>query len=248
MAKLHELLAVESDLEKVYGQILEETRTNFTKHTERYFGFQQRVELFDEEAPDEPDQNKEMDDTVPRKLEYTAEHVVRYLDAVLQKEKTNQTAVGDIVVDGTVIAKDVPATFLLGLENKLKNIRDKVYKAIPTLQPGVKWERDESLGADVYKKAYPDEKFRTKKVRKNHVLAEATEKHPAQVEVYTEDEKVARLVTNTWCGMISSAEKSALLGRIDKLLYAVKKARQRANMTKVVDTTIGKELFEYICG
>jgi len=174
-------------------------------------------------------------------------HIVRYLDAVLQKERTNQEARSDLVVDGTVIAKDVPATFLLGLETKLKTVRS-VYETIPTLQPGIKWERDDTQGKDVYRRAHPEEKFRTKKNMKNHVVAEATKEHPAQVQVYNEDEKVARIVTDTWCGMVSPAEKSALLGRIDKLIRAVKKARQKANTTEVIKTTIGKELFTYING
>ena len=245
MSKLHELLAVEGDLEGAYKQILQETKVNFTKHPDRYFGIHQRIELFDETAPQEADQHKELDDTVINKLEYTSEHIIRYLDAVLQKEKTNQEAKADIIIDGTNIASDIPATFLLGLESKLKKIKE-IYSAIPTLQPGVSWEKDETEGPHVYKKSNPEEKFRTKKVRKNHVLAEATDKHAAQVEVYTEDEKVAKVITDTWCGMISSAEKSAILSRIDKLMRAVKKARQRANTTEVIDINIGKSLFDYI--
>ena len=85
-----------------------------------------------------------------------------------------------------------------------------------------------------------------KKVLKNHVKAKATDKHPEQVEIYSEDERVARIITDTWCGMITPAEKSALLGKVDKLLRAVKKARQKANTTEVVDISIGKELFDYI--
>lgn len=248
MAKLHELLAVEGDLEGTYKKILEETKANFTKHPDRYFGQHQRVEPFDENAPKEADSHKEMDDTVPDKLDYTEGHVIRYLDAVQQKERTNQEARADLVVDGKTIASDVPATFLLGLENKLKMIRSAIYDTIPTLQPGIKWEKDESQGPNIYKRVHADEKFRTKKVMKNHVIAEATKEHPAQVQVYNEDEKIARVITDTWCGMISSAEKSDLLGRVDKLLRAVKKARQKANTTETVNVTIGKELFAYIHG
>lgn len=246
MSKLHELLAVESDLAGTYAKIIEETKVNFTKHPDRYFGQHQRTEFLDENAPKEADIHKEMDDTVPAKLEYTSEHIIRYLDVVYQKEKTNQQAVADLVVDGITLAKSVPATFLLGLESKLKKVRDNVYASIPTLQPGIKWEEDKVMGKGVYKRAKPDEKYRTKKVMKNHVVAEATKEHPAQVQTYYEDEKIARVITDTWCGMISPAQKSALLGRIDKLIRAVKKARQRANTAGVVKSTIGKEIFDYI--
>lgn len=248
MPKLHELLAVEGDLEGTYKKILEETKANFTKHPDRYFGQHQRIENFDENAQPEPDTHKEMDDTVPAKLTYTEGHIVRYFDAVLQKERTNQEARADLAVDGKTIAENVPATFLLGLENKLKMVRSAIYETIPTLQPGIAWDKDESQGPNVYHRRYPEEKFRTKKVIKNHVRAEATKEHPAQVDTYSEDEKVAKVITDTWCGMISSAEKSDLLGRVDTLLRAVKKARQRANTTETVNVTIGKELFAYIHG
>jgi len=248
--KLHELLAVEGDLAGVYTSIVSETNTNFKKHPERYFGQHVRVELFDVDAPKESDLHKELDDTVKNKLDYTSDHIIRYLDAVLQKEKTNQIAFGDIEVDGVKIASNVPATFLLGLETKLKKIKNDVYLSIPTLQPGIKWEDDSSHEKKgVYKRVLPiDEKFRTKKIRKNHVVAVATKEHPEQVEVYTEDEKVARIVTDTWCGMLSPSEKSALIGRVDKLIMAVKKGRQKANYTEIVEATIGKELFNYING
>lgn len=248
MAKLHELLAVESDLEGTYNRILKETEVNFTKHPDRYFGEHIRVEFFDENAPKEADLHKEMDDTVKSKLKYSQKSIIRYLDAVLQKERTNQDARTDLVVDGITIAKDVPATFLLGLESKLKRIRASLFESIPTLQPGIKWEKDSEIGDDVYRMVNPIEKFRTKKVMKNHVISEATKEHPAQVNVYNEDEKVARIIGDKWCGMISSAEKSQLLSNIDKLIRAVKKARQKANTTEVVKMTIGKELFKFITG
>jgi hypothetical protein len=248
MAKLHELLAVESDLEGTYNRILKETGTNFIKHPDRYFGKHLRVDFFDENSPKEADVHKEMDDTVNSKLKYSQKSVVRYLDAVLQKERTNQEARADLIVDGITIAKDVPATFLLGLETKLKKVRTHLYETIPTLQPGVKWEKDISIGKDVYRMVNSEEKFRTKKVMKNHVVSPATDKHPAQVNVYNEDEKVARVITDTWCGMISSAEKSQKLNKIDKLIRSVKKARQKANTAEVVNMTIGKELFDFIEG
>lgn len=246
MSKLHELLAVEGDLAGTYQKIMAETKVNFTKHADRYFGQHTRVEMFDENAPQEADVHKEMDDTVLSKLDYTADHIIRYLDVVLQKETTNQFAVSDLVVDGVTIGTSIPATFLLGLESKLKKIRDDVYASIPTLQPGVKWEADETTGKGVFKRTFPDEKFRTKKVLKNHVKAKPTDKHSEQVEIYTEDVKIARIITDTWCGMISPAQKSAVLARIDKLIRAVKKARQQANSTEVVKVTIGKEIFNYI--
>lgn len=248
MGQLHEILAVEGDLETTYQKILIETGVQFTKHSDRFFGKYSRIEMFDELAPVEADDHQELDDTVMSKIGYTTEHIVNYFDAVYQKDKANQVAVADIVIDNNVVVKDVPVTFLLGLESKLKHVRKSIYDTIPTLQPGVKWEAADNVKEGAYKKVYADEKFRTKKVMKNHVIAEATDRHPAQVQTYNEDEKIGKVVTDTWCGMISPHEKSVLLARLDKMLRAVKQARQQANSIEVGNETIGEALFSYING
>lgn len=245
MGKLHELLAVEGDLDGTFKKIIEETTNTFAKKPALFFGFHKKLEMFDENASKAPDEMQELAETVHDKLDYTAEHIIRYIDAICQKDKTNQVATADLTVDGVVIGKNLPATFLLGLENKLKLIR-KIYAAIPTLPPGQKWDKSTTRGAHVFEMTHPEEKFKTAKAFKHQVLYEATEHHPAQIEKWEETENVGRYVTNRWSGMISPAQKSALIGRLDKLIRATKKARQRANTAEVVETYIGKELFTYI--
>jgi len=211
-------------------------------------GSQRRLEMFDENAPTHGEEDHiEMTTTASRRLDYQNGFVIRYFDAVLQKETTNQTAKTDLIVDGVVIAKAVPTTFLLGLETKLKELR-ATYDDIPTLAPGIKWEKDALKGNDVYQTANPEIRFKTEKIFKVQVLYDATKEHPAQVEKIPETKDVGRYTRTIWSGMMSPAEKSRLLGRIDTLLRAVKKARQRANSTDVVKTTIGQKLFEYING
>lgn len=245
MAKLHELLAVEGDLEGTYRKILEETKTTFTKKTEHFMGFVRTLQLFDEEAAPLAPDYKELDSTVDAKLDYQKGHVVRYLDAVLQKELTNTTAKADLVIDGKKIAKELPATFLLGLETKLKHVRD-VYSTIPTLQPGVKWVKDEDKGKGVYITENPEETYQTEKVVEPVVMYEATKEHPAQVKEAAKTIKTGKFTRKVWSGMLSPAEKSIILGKIDKLIRAAKKARQRANATEVVKATVAKEIFNYI--
>lgn len=250
MGKLHELIAVEGDLKGTYNRIIGETKTNFSKHPDRYQGSVKKEKYFDTEAPDVQDVEKTLDDTVYNKLEYTSEHIIRYIDAVYQKEKTNTVASADIIVNGNTIATNVPATFLLGMEAKLQFVRDNVYAQIPTLAPGIDWVPDpeHQLGEGVSKQAKPDQNWRTKKIRKAFVKYEATKEHPAQVETYTEDEKVSEVLTYNWSGMISPAKKSEILGRIDALIRAIKEARQRANSVEANKDTIGKEIFDYING
>lgn len=246
MAKLHELLAVEGDLEGAFKKILAESAAAFTKKvSELFYGAIRTLRLFDDEAQVTEPEHKHMTTTVKKRLDYQQEHVIRYLDAVLQKEATNQEAKADLVVDGVTIMAGLPATFLLGLESKLKKLRE-VYEAIPTLQAGVKWELDPNRGDDVYRTAHPDETFKTKKTMKPVVLYEATKQHPAQVKEVPEDVNVGKYTTEKWTGVLSPADKSALIGRLDKLIRAAKKARQRANTTEVVEISVGKEIFDFL--
>lgn len=244
---LHELLAVEGDLEGAHKKILEETRNTFTKKADHFFGQHRKLQMFADDGVEYPEEFKELDTTVNQKLEYLAGTEIRYFNALLGKESTNQVAVADLIVDGVTLGTDLPATFLLGMETRLKHLR-AVYEAIPTLRPGISWVKDESMGEDIYKTEKPDEKLKTETVVEPIVLYEATKEHPAQIKEVSKTRNVGKYITTTWSGMISSAEKSVILERIDKLIRAVKQARQRANTTEVVKRTIGKELFDYIHG
>ena len=136
--KLHELLAVEGELEAAYKMILNETKSTFSKRADHFGGHVKTYKPLDDSDIDVlPEQHKELVTTVDSKLSYMfGEHVIPYFDAVLQKEATNQGATADLVIDDEVIAGSLPATFLLGLETKLRQIRDVLQQA-PTLQPGV---------------------------------------------------------------------------------------------------------------
>jgi len=247
MAKLHEVLAVEGELEGAYKQILAETEKTFSGKPGFFMGSEERYESFlDESAHDFlPPEHQELTTTVPDKLSYMFNYVVRYVDAVLQKDASNQKAVADLVVDGVEIAKAVPATTLLGLESKLKQVR-AVLLAMPTLPAGIRWMPDEQLGKNVFRAEKPVEKVRTLKRKKFITVAEATTQHPAQVKEDVEEYNAGRKIKETWSGMVSSARKSEIIGNLDKLARAVKQARQRANCVDVENVKLGKKLVEFI--
>jgi hypothetical protein len=246
-AKLHEVLAVEGELEGVNKSVLDEAKHTFKAKPDHFLGSIKTYSPFDANDQDVmAPEYKEMVTTIGDKLAYVFEHVARYLDAVAQKEATNQTARADIVLgDGRVLAKDIPATFLLGLETKIKQWKE-VCQEIPTLAPGLSWKKDEARGKGVYVAEHPEETRRTKKTVKSKVLYDATKEHPAQIEKWAEDIPVGKFVTQRWCGMLSPADKSALLARLDELGRAVKQARQRANCAEIVDVKIGKTLFDFL--
>lgn len=242
---LHELLAVEGDLDGAHKKILNETKTTFTKKSDHFMGQHRKLEMFVEDGINYPEEHKAIDTTVQEKLDHMKKTEIRYFDAMLQKEATNQKAVSDLIIDGVVVGSDLPATFLLGMETRLKHLRS-VYEVIPTLQPGIEWEKDATQGDNIYKTSKPAEKLKTETIIEPVVLYEATKEHPAQVKEVSKVNTVGKYVSTTWSGMITPAEKSALIGKIDKLIRAFKQARQRANTTEVVKKSIGKELFAYI--
>jgi hypothetical protein len=245
MAKLHELLAVEKDLEGTFHAILKETHDTFSKKPGHFMGSNRRLQWHKDGEPAAPEENVALTSTVQEKLDYQQGHIARYLNAVLQKEATNQTAKADIVIDGKTIATELPATFLLGLETKLKQMR-ATYAKIPTLAPGIQWVLDADKGEGIYSRLHAEEVFKTEKTIVPQILYDATDKHPAQVEKIDEVKNVGTFIKNVWSGMMTTAEKSILLGKLDKLTRAVKQARQRANNTQVTKKSIGKELFDFI--
>jgi len=249
MAKLHEVLAVENELGGIDTKIREETAATFSKKAEHFIGWHKRYEPLDENDADgkTPDENHEMVTTVRQKLDYMFEHVARYIDAVYQKECTNQNATADIIIDGVIIAAEMPATFLLGLESKLKKWRE-VFDAIPTLPPGTAVELDPTQGAGVYVSKNDESRRKTKKTVNHKVLYEATKDHPAQIEKWNDDVVIGWTHTKAWYGFYSPAEKSEVLGRLDALARAVKQARQRANCQEVTNDHVGDALINYIMG
>lgn len=250
--KLHELLAVEADLEGRAKVVMNETQNVF-KNGNFFQGFHRTYKPFVDDGIDHPVEQSALATTVNAKLDYAGKAISQYYDALLQKESTNQVAVSDLVVDGQVIAEAVPATFLLGMESRLKTLRG-VYAQIPTLDQGIAWQLDEGKGKDIYVASAPEESMKTQRTIKSKVLYEARfpkegesgQSIPAVIDKWEEVENVGKYTKNTWCGMITPARKSELLDRIDQLLRAVKKARQRANTTEVVKSQIGAKLMDFI--
>ena len=249
-SQLHELLAVMTDLETVAKKTRDEAIHTFTKKQQHFAGACKTLTMFSEERKQEEESQKVIESlttTVNDKLDYIRVAQEKWYDALLQMESTNQNAVADLVVEGNVIAEKVPATFLLGMEGRLKALR-VVFDSIPTQNPSFEWILDPEKGKNVYVTANPITSQKQEKEFKFITLAEATKEHPAQVEKVTENKVVGMFTTRHWTGTITPSKKSDYLEKIDTLIRAVKKARQRANSTEVVKRNIGKQLLDYILG
>ncbi len=179
-------------------------------------------------------------------LREIGEEMTRLFDVTAAMDWSNQHARADVVLlsgsEPVTLLKDVPVTYLMFLEKSLVNI-ETVIRNLPTLDPTERWEYDASI--DGYRSA-PVGTVKTKKVRRNHVLAPATDRHPAQVESYTEDEPIGVWSTTKFSGALPAKRVNNLLNRVTALLTAVKFAREQANLEEVMDPRPGKIVFQYL--
>lgn len=249
---LHEILAIEQEVkanaERARTQLIETFRTkqsHFTgiRRTFRPFAVD---EGGNEAGGERLEAETQLAKTVPEQLDLVLREVGKALDMGMQLDEANTRAKADIVVDDQVLLSDVPATFLLQLERRLRELR-AVFKEIPCFDPVRLWSADPAADKKHVLRAEPVTTIRKQRVRKYNVMVEATKEHPAQVDIVEVDEPVGEIRSYEWTGMLSTGRKTALLEQLDRLLAAVKQARSRAN-TVTVDRklTVAKVLGDFL--
>lgn len=255
MGKLYEVLAVEGDAQGRAVKLVAETKATLSNKENLFKGHIRNLRLFDQNAERMTEidtiQKKDkteikVESTVPDSMNYLGCILSDYWDVMYQKEATNQVAKADIVMDGVTLLKDVPVTFLLCMENRLKDLRP-VLEAIPTLAPGVQWKLDEGYGRFIYTSPEITD-MKTKEDTEYRIIVQPTDKHPAQVVPVKTQFNIGAFTRTDWSGMISSAEKARLLEQFDKLAKAIKEARQRANAVDVITTKVGDTLIRTLLG
>lgn len=239
--KLNQLIAIESGLKTTSKKGVTVLYRDLDR-SQLFTGISRVYTPKDEDGDRLPSESTLVQKTAEATLFELGHTLARLFDVTLTKETANAKAKADVVVDGKVLLESVPVTYLLFLEKQLVDINTFV-AALPTLDPAQSWLRDENIGAFV---TAPTQTVRTKKVPRNHVLAEATDKHPAQVNLWHED-----VIVGTWTkidvsGAVSSTRKAELLERVSKLTAAVKFAREAANSIEVIDVSSSNKVFGYL--
>lgn len=248
MTVLHELLAVEQGLTTTAARVTNETSRTLGTKRSIFTGLTKKHEVFAEEDQHlvQATEYKEVQATVQDNLDYLGEELARLWDCSLQKEEANQRAKADIVVDGVVLAKDVPSIILLNMEKKLSNLLE-VYNVIPTLDAAVAWEVAAAQRPGIYQTKHSSERFQTVSTERWVEISPATREHKAQLVKQEEKKNIGKYVQTDFSGMISSVDKAGKIQRLTKLIREVKKARQRANNTEVkTDLTFGMDLLNYV--
>lgn len=243
MTRLNQIVAVEKGIKSRTFSELTEAHHQLAKNP-LLSGISRTYRPKDEEGEQLPPESTRVQVKAERVLETTAEILTKLFDVVATKDWANCTATADVVVDGRTLVKDAPVTYLLFLEKQLVDLHTFVRK-LPVLDAAESWEYDAS--ADCYA-TEPVNTVRTKKIPRNHVKAEATEKHPAQVEVYHEDVVVGYWRTIKFSGALPAKRVNELTERVEKLQHAVKFAREEANNAEITQRKLGEDIFGYLFG
>lgn len=244
MARLNQIIAVE----KGRKSAAEDTITkayHMAQKSDLFNGQRRDYEPLDEEGTTLPSEVQNVIATVNTVIEEFSAALGALTDITSVKVAANTRAYADVVVDGVTVVTQAPVEFLLFLEKRLQDIITFIGK-LPTLDPAINWTVDVATG--LYR-SEPVVRNSTKKVYRNHVKAEATDKHPAQVEVYTEDEVVGHWTTVKTSGAVPATQLIAWKIKAQALLAAVKFAREEANNIEVTETSgTGDAVLGYVFG
>lgn len=241
MTVLHQVLAVEKGLKSRVNRQATDL-FHLLKKNDFFFGMSRRYTPSDDLGERFPDENIVIRANVEDVLAETATLNIEYWDLVYSKDVANTKATADIRIGGLVLAEGVPVTYLLFLEKQLQDIRT-TFAAAPVLPLDENWTLDKAQGVF---RSDPVETNRTKKTPFAFEKAPATDKHPAQVEVMTEDVVVGKWAKTTFSRALTPGRKAKLLSRIDLLIQAVQYAREEANAQEVLDREIGRFFFDYL--
>jgi len=241
--KLYQHIITENEVKGAADKITKETMKVF-KSRDLLEGFYREYQPKDAAGDQLPTEAKEVVTTVEERLAWTEKKIAELLDFELVKDAGNMSAKADLVVGERALAKDVPATYLLALEKRLREIR-AYYDAIPTIDMSKNWEDGGKPG---HRKHGPVEQYRTAKKTIPVVLRPETKEHPAQVKAETQDVQIGKFLHTNFSGSAHPKDKAEWIAKIDRLIAATKRARMQANEVEVGDQQIGKEIFDYIHG
>ena len=245
MAKLNQIIAIEKGIKSRTTAAVNENYKLIQK-PDLFNGFDKKYQPKDEDGDKLPNESKFVQQQGLTVLTGTTKALTELYEVTARKDWTNTIAKADVVVDGVTLVVGAPVTFLLFMEKNLTDVRTFL-SHFPVLDAAEDWKIDPNSG--LYKTDSVSTS-RTKKVQRPLVMYPATQQHAAQTQLVTEDIIAGLWNTVKLSGALPRPVVAGYLERIEKLLKAVKEAREEANMTTEVDVgnDIGKATFGYIFG
>lgn len=241
MPKLNQVLAIEKQTKtNSYAQLTE--LYQLIQKGQLLNGVARSYKPIDEDGERLPPEGNQVQVRLTHLFKDMKRVLVPLYDATLQRDAANCGAKADVLVDGKKILEGVPAVYLLWLEKQLTDMHTVIVK-LPTLPLDESWQYDPNQ--DCFATS-PAETARTKKIPRAFVKAEATEHHPAQVEMVHEDKLVGYWTTTKFSGALPRDRAQELRERIEKLMAAVKFAREQANCVDAPPQSAGDAVFAYL--
>jgi uncharacterized protein with ParB-like and HNH nuclease domain len=243
MSKLNQIIAVVNGKKTKTAKAVTDVYHNIQKAT-MFEGIARSYRPSTEDGETFPPEKKLVQYKVNDAITEVSNALAELWDVTATQDWANCKAVADVKVDNLVLLQGVPVTHLLFMEKQLNDVHTFVSK-LPTLDSTEKWVYSDEQDA------YSSEESKTnktKKVLKNHVKAEATDKFPAQVDVFSEDIKVGEWSTIKYSGAIPAKKKNEMLERISKVQEAVKFAREEANSFEVSNQTVAEPILNFVFG
>ncbi len=241
--RLSNILAKYSDRTTVLKR--EETAAyHAIQRAEGLAGVVKTFEKTDEAAADQDTKVTLVQTRVDELSRKFVEFMAALIDVTATKDHANTQASSDIVVDGKILVKSAPPTFLVSLEKQLTNLRT-FFSKLPVLPADEDWHYDSNRNVHV---SQPSKTSRTELVKEPLVLYPATDKHPAQTQIIENPKVVGTWTTTKFSGAVPATVKDELVERAQTVLDAVKKALHEANATVVDEQEPSKNLLTYIVG
>jgi len=241
MPKLNQIIAIEKSVKSQSLRELTDAHKTLQKES-LLAGIARTYRPKDDEGEQYPPESTRVQVRAEEVIDKTMGVLIKLFDVTATKDWANGDARADVVLDGNTLLSNVPVTYLLFLEKQLTDLNTFINK-LPTLDPAEVWSYDSATDAWATE---PVQTTKTKRIPRNHVKAEATKEHPAQVEVYYEDIVVGNWQTIKYSGAMPVSRVTTLKERVRTLQEAVKFAREEANSKEVDEQKIGETVFNYI--
>ena len=181
-----------------------------------------------------------LDSNVLEELEVMLSSCVKYANALVVNELTNQHSNADIIVNGKVLSSGLPGLFLVSFREVLNDWEKAIEQSL-TRPAGKHWVPD------------PENAIRNAHKTKDPVLSDKTEKvvdvvrlfipdkddpHEPQVESRTTDKVIGTNLDWSWTGSLSEAEKRGVLDRIQMVRESIETAIDHSKDAVAVGTDV----------
>ena len=241
-ARLNQVIAIEKGVKsRTYSEI--DKLQKLLAKPALFDGFTKHYERLSEDGKELPEEKAKVQFSVEEVLKQIEVLSTEYFAIAARKDWTNTIAKADVTVDGRVVISQVPVTYLLFLEKQLTDLRT-LASTLPVLNDAEDWAFDKNSGLF---KSNEVKTHRLEKIEEPVVLYPATPEHPAQTKMVTIDKLAGYWHLIKHSGAIEKPRKQRLVERIDKLILAVKEAREEANGVDVIKAPdVGAAIFNFV--